>query len=348
MLSLALTKQVPFTTVYLHGLVLDKDGKKMSKSKGTGIDPIPMMEKYGTDAIRLSVVLGTSPGLDYRMYEEKIAGYRNFINKLWNVARFILSQPAPKGKLEIKSLADTWIMNRLNSLVTAVTKNIEEFKFSEAGTALYDFLWHDFADWYLEISKIEKNTGILRQVLSVWLKLAHPFIPFVTEEVWSQLVPSGKNHMLIVQPWPHADKKTTSSSAETNFGLLQQYITAIRNFRSEHSIPPTELLTVAFSGKQTGLVLDNIDIIKMLARLSKLERKDITKPTGSFPGLDYSIEAKIDAAKQQKEVASLSAYIQQLESKLTNKNFTERAPKEIVAKEKEKLREAQEKLKKLL
>ncbi len=348
MLSLKFMKQVPFKTVYIHGLVLDKDGKKMSKSKGTGIDPIPMTEKYGTDAIRLSVVLGTSAGLDYRLYEEKIAGYRNFINKLWNVARFTLSQPVSKGELQAKSLADKWILSRLNQLISVVTKNIEDFKFSEAGTALYDFLWHDFADWYLEISKQEKNHSVLRHVLSVWLKMAHPFIPFVTEEIWSQSAPSGKNNMLIVQPWPVADKKANNAAAEKEFGLLQQFITAIRNFRSEHATPPTELLTVAFSGKQTGLVLDNIDVVKTLARLSKLERKPIAKPTGSLAGLDYAIEAKIDKAKQQKEVAGLSAYIQQLESKLSNRNFVERAPKEVVDKERQKLAEAQDKLKKII
>ncbi|MFH1207693.1 MAG: valine--tRNA ligase [Patescibacteria group bacterium] len=348
MFSLKFMKQVPFRTVYIHGLVLDKDGKKMSKSKGTGIDPIPMTEKYGTDAIRLSVVLGTSAGLDYRLYEEKIAGYRNFINKLWNVARFTLSQPVSKGKLEIKTLADKWIIGRLNQLIASVTKNIEDFKFSEAGSALYDFLWHDFADWYLEISKREKNQAVLRYVLSVWLKLAHPFIPFVTEEIWSQLAPAGKNNMLIIQPWPIADKKVINNPAEKKFELLQQFIAAIRNFRSNHAIPPTEFLNITIAGEQIKLITENLEIIKTLARLSRLERQTIAKPTGSLPGLDFFIEAKVDTAKQQRDVTEISAYIQKLGEKLSNKNFTERAPKEVVEKERQKLAEAQAKLKKII
>jgi len=348
MFSLKFMKQIPFHTVYLHGLVLDKEGKKMSKSKGTGIDPLPMAEKYGTDAIRLSLILGTSPGQDFRLSEEKIAGYRNFINKLWNVARFILSQPAPKGKLEIKTLADKWIVSRLNQLTASVTTNIEDFKFSEAGTALYDFLWHDFADWYLEISKVEKNTGSLRHVLATWLKLAHPFIPFVTEEIWSRLTPTGKNNMLIVQGWPKAEKKAASKVAEKEFDLLRKFITAIRNFRAEHDIAPNEFLPVIINGKQAPLILKNAETIKTLARVSKLEQRVITKPAGSLVGLVYGIEAKVDTAKLQKEVASLSAYIQQLEAKLSNKNFIERAPKEVVDKERQKLQETQEKLKKLL
>ncbi|MFA5134934.1 MAG: valine--tRNA ligase [Patescibacteria group bacterium] len=350
MLSLHFTHKVPFKTIYLHGMVLDKHGKKMSKSKGTGIDPILMTEKYGTDAIRLSLVLGTAPGLDYRLYEEKIAGYRNFINKLWNVARFTLSQPAPKTKkLEAKTLADTWIMGRLNQLVADVTKNIDNFKFSEAGTALYDFLWHDFADWYLEIAKHEKNYGVLRSVLTTWLKLAHPFIPFVTEEIWSRLAHTGKNNMLIVQAWPHPDKKTSNNTAKKEFAMLQEFVTAARNIRTQKKEPASDTITAHIQGKGEKLILKNKKIISQLAKI------DVTTKNGSqmthfhAAGVNCWLElSRGSAVDLERQTRDISSYIQRLEEKLSNKNFTERAPKDVVDRERQKLAEAQEKLKKLL
>ncbi|MDD5039515.1 MAG: valine--tRNA ligase, partial [Patescibacteria group bacterium] len=345
MFSLKFVKQVPFRTVYLHGLVLDKSGKKMSKSKGTGIDPLPMAEKYGTDAIRLSLVLGTSAGQDFKLSEEKIAGYRNFINKLWNVARFVLSQRTPKAQeLEIKNLADKWIIGRLNTLNGAVTKNIEQFKFSEAGTALYEFLWHDFADWYLEISKVEKNYGILRHVLSVWLKLAHPFIPFVTEEIWSRLAPAGKNNMLIVQNWPRAQQEQST----LGLAFIQQYVTLLRNFRAENKISASESLSVSYWGSKAPLIKENERWIRPLSAVQTMGMSEQPQVSGSLPGLNFFVDYRVDASKRKQEVVALSSYIQKLEAKLSNKNFTDRAPKEVVDEVRSKLAEQREKLKKLL
>ena len=321
MMSLYFMKEVPFKTVYLHGLVLDRHGKKMSKSKGTGVDPIPMTEKYGTDAIRLSLILGTTAGQDFRLYEEKIAGYRNFINKLWNVSRFILSQKKSKGQLVLKSTADHWIINRLNRLISTVTKHIENHRFSDAGAEIYGFLWHEFADWYLEISKLEKNLPMLNFVLENILKLAHPFIPFVTEEIWSRWKGGAKKNLLMIQDWPHVDTKQVDKKTGEQFQLVINLIASIRNFRAEHKIAPSKKISVYYWGKQSSIITDNAGNIAMLTHLEDLGNQKQKKSTGSLPGLDFYIDFKQDEATKKKEINNISQYIQKLESKLSNKKF---------------------------
>lgn len=359
MMSLYFKKEIPFKTVYLHGLVLDKDGKKMSKSKGTGVDPIPMAEKYGTDAIRLSLVLGTKPGQDFRLYEEKIAGYRNFVNKLWNVARFILSQDAKlTKKLAIKSLADQWIVGRLQQVITSVTNNIEHFNFSEAGTTIYNFLWHELADWYLEISKIEKNTSVLHYILESILKLAHPFIPFVTETIWSTWGGNAKNKMLMIQAWPQTDKKLTNADAKKQFALIMKFITAFRNYRSERRAPSSLIEPVVLKGdaKTIQLLRNHLEIFRALSKVLlrnpdeiEAERDMHHKPDMHIAGVDCFFPAyKRDGTAIQKEIVEISSYIQKLEAKLTNENFLKNAPPQIVQKEKDKLAEQRAKLEKLL
>lgn len=348
MMSLYLTKEVPFKTVLLHGLVLDKEGRKMSKSKGTGIDPLPMADIYGTDAVRLSLILGTSPGQDFRLYEEKIAGYRNFVNKLWNVSRFILAQPATKQPIKPMTVADRWILSRAQKLITTVTQNIEALKLSDAGGAVYDFLWHDLADWYIEISKTQLNVPILHYVLDTILKLAHPFVPFVTEEVWSRWHGTGAKNMLMIQSWPAAHKKFIDTGAEKQFALLRDFIVSVRNARAAEKIPPAKLLDITYDGKENTIVEHHAESIKRLARLQSLNAGPVVKPTGTIRGLVYSLSLHKDAAVVDKEIKSISEYIQRLEHKLANKNFTERAPQAVVDAERQKLAEQRERLKKLL
>lgn len=347
MMSLYFMKEVPFKKVYIHGLVLDRHGQKMSKSKGTGVDPIPMTEKYGTDAIRLSLVLGTTPGQDFRLYEEKIAGYRNFVNKLWNVSRFILSRAETKATLQTNTVADQWIMSRLQQLVKSVTKNIESNKFSDAGTAIYDFLWHELADWYIEASKERPNIPILHHVLDTILRLAHPFMPYVTEEIWSRWRGIKKGDMLMIQAWPKPEKKYIDAGAEKKFSVLRNFVAEIRNARAEEKIPPAKLLTVEYDGRHAKLVVEHVDTIKRLARLEKLESTTIAKPTGSVNGLDYNIAHTEDGAIINKEIKAVAQYIQKLEHKLANKKFVANAPRAVVETERKKLAEQQEKLKRL-
>ncbi len=240
--------QVPFKTVYLHGLVRDKQGKKMSKSLGNGIDPLAMIDKYGADSLRLSMILGCTPGNDFRLYEEKIAGYRNFVNKLWNICRFsLLSIPEPKlveQPPQPKTLADRWILSRFRTIIELVTKKIEAYQFSEAGEALYDFTWHELADWYLEVAKLEGGKDeILCYLLTNLLKLWHPYTPFITEVLWQESF-GEEVGFLMVATWPK-QLPTYDQVAEGEFQAIQDVVSALRNFRTEHKVLPTQVLRVA-------------------------------------------------------------------------------------------------------
>ncbi|MFA5070256.1 MAG: valine--tRNA ligase [Patescibacteria group bacterium] len=267
MMSLYLVKEVPFSTVYLHGLILDKDGKKMSKSKGTGVDPLLMTDKYGTDAIRLSLVMGTSTGQDMKIYEEKISSARNFANKLWNISRFTFMNPKSKAPAKAKSLADQWILSELNTLIKEATKDLDKFEFSQATEKLYEFTWHKFADWYLEISKVEKNHAITYFVLENLLKLLHPFIPFITEEIWQNL---GEKNMLMISQWPKANAKSINKKVMADFGKLQEMIINLRNEKKAKGLQPKDEYMV--QKKKSPLLSQNKAVIEWLGRV-KLELK---------------------------------------------------------------------------
>ncbi|MEK9165829.1 MAG: valine--tRNA ligase [Patescibacteria group bacterium] len=226
--------KVPFKTVYLHGLVRDKLGRKMSKSLGNGIDPLDMIKKYGADAVRLSLIIGTTPGNDIRLYEEKIAGYRNFVTKVWNIGRYIMSNNKCQKPNQIQmsnakfTLADKWVLFELGELIKRVNKNLKKYQFSRAGEDIYDFMWHKLADWYIEAVKIENQPhqpAILTYVLEKCLILLHPFVPFVTEEIWGKL----KTTRLIVEPWvDKIDFKISKTEAE-KFKKNQKEISKKRN-----------------------------------------------------------------------------------------------------------------------
>ncbi|MFA5030631.1 MAG: valine--tRNA ligase [Patescibacteria group bacterium] len=349
MMSLALTKEIPFTTVYFHGLVLDREGKKMSKSKGNGIDPIPMAQKYGTDAIRLSLILGTTPGQDFRMVEEKIAHQRNFINKVWNIGRFIQSQKTKSAAVKPKTVADMWILSRLARVRDDVTKNLESFAIADAGDAVYNFLWHEFADWYIEIVKIEGNPGFAKYIFLESLKLLHPFAPFVTEQLWKDLTcAKTKQQMLMIQAWPK--KLHPHPKAEKEFAALKNIITSIRTIRNITQTPHATELHVRITGKQTSSITKNQDIFKRLTKTGKIEvvQPKTMQPTLTFPGLAIDLQLGDDAQKLlHKETERLSQTIQRLDQLLTNASFTRKAPVSIVQENKLKLREAQDMLKRL-
>lgn len=267
------TKQIPFQTVYLHGLVRDKQGRKMSKSLGNGIDPLDMIAKYGTDALRLSMIVGTTPGNDFRLYEEKIAGYRNFVNKLWNICRFILLTvekiPSANSFPIAKTLADRWILSRLNDITQIVTNYIEKFEFSPAAEKLYDFTWHELADWYLEIAKVEKDKDdVLSHILTTILKLWHPFAPFVTEAIWQEIF--GQPAMLMIEPWPKTID-TKNEAVEKEMKLIQDIISAVRNFRAENKISKTTVLNCALiSDKNQKLLAEQNHLLTNLYTYIKI------------------------------------------------------------------------------
>lgn len=273
------TRKAPFEKVYIHGLVRDLKGRKMSKSLGNVVDPLEIIEKYGTDALRFGLIVGQTPGNDLRLSEEKIRGNRNFINKIWNVSRFIglniKKWDSNLPNLKKMTAFDKWILSRSQKIIQKVTKEIEDFNFSQAGNDIYAFLWDEFADWYLEIAKIQLATDnlqittrrVLAHCLENLLKLLHPFTPFVTEEIWQRLI--KKDKALIVSEWPKTDKKLLDEKSEHDAKFVIDLIKTIRALRLKNKIEPAKLLNAYFTSKEK---FDNltIEIVKRLARLESL------------------------------------------------------------------------------
>jgi valyl-tRNA synthetase len=344
---------VPFKTVYLHGLVRDEQGRKMSKSLGNVINPLDMIAKYGTDATRLSLLLGNTPGNDMKLSEEKIAGFRNFTNKLWNISRFILIQNDEKQSP--LTMADYWILGRLSQVNGEVRQLIESYQFSLAGEKLRDFTWNDLADWYLEISKIEGGkSAILKFILDFILKLWHPFMPFVTEAVWQEMY-DGKR-MLMVEKLKFSEelgelcskevKVKKEQTAYRDFEIVRNIITGIRSLRAEYKIEPAKKIGANINvGKNKKLIKENEEIVKSLARLEKLEFVE----SGAEISLDLvgAVDAEKERPRLEKEIAEIKKYVSGLENKLSNKEFVGNAPKAVVEKEQVKLSEAKVRVEKL-
>lgn len=362
--------EIPFQDVYLHGLIRDDKGRKMSKSLGNVIDPLDMIKKYGTDATRLSLVVGTTPGNDMNLSEEKIAGFRNFANKLWNIARYIITNSnlktqSAKPQLKTQSLteADKWILYKMFILTGKVTEDLDNYQFSQAGERLREFTWDDLADKYLEASKYEKSTEkekILVLILNDLLKLWHPFIPFVTEAIWEEM---GSDGLLISAKWPDINYYTNdvikfSVESFGGFILATHIIKVIRNVRAENKVEPAKKIkAVIYAGAQKELIESQAHLIKNLRTgLSELEILDkgekIEKAIYAAVGdVEIYLIGAIDEEKEKerikKEMENLEKIIKITETKLNNKEFVERAPEKVVSIEKERLANAQNELKKL-
>ncbi|MFH1537215.1 MAG: valine--tRNA ligase, partial [Patescibacteria group bacterium] len=336
--------EVPFKTVYLHGLVRTRDGSKMSKSKpATIIDPLDMIKEFGTDSLRLSLLIGTSPGNDIKLYKEKIAGYRNFVNKLWNVSRYILtSHDIPKNykKPKPETVSDKAILTLFDEIIEKTTKDIDNFQFGAAGDRLYDFLWHEFADWYLEISKFEKTDSkpeILYYILTNLLKLLHPMVPFVTEEIWKNL---NQPEMLMITTWPKP-KKYNFTDEVKKYKLLKGIIIEINSLRGLHKIEPCKIIEFK---NRIPLDNDEIKIIENRARVKFIKTLPDKGVVSTF-AVDLLLGDIIDLAKEKlkldKNKKELEKYIIQLEKKLGNKKYRENASEEI--QEQDELRHKQKK-----
>lgn len=350
-LSLYRTKRIPFKNLYFTGLVRDEKGQKMSKSKGNGIEPLEMIKKYGTDAVRLSLLIGSAPGNDMNLGENKIAGYRNFTNKLWNIFRYIITNYDDKQnivknfKLENLTLADQWILNKINILVQTVTDDLEKFQFSQAGEKLRIFTWDNLADWYLEVSKFEENKEekgiILNYCLEIILKLWHPFIPFVTEALWQEM-----NHekLLMISEWPNNDSNLKFQNLNNfdDFDLIKNVIIAIRNLRAEHKIQPNikAQSTIYASTKINILNQNKILIQKMRTNLSELNIQDKGEkiPQAFFTTIgEIEIYLLVDnfnfeteKIKLQKEISIKENQIETLKNRLKNPDFSNNAPEQIL------------------
>jgi valyl-tRNA synthetase len=356
------THVVPFQHLYFTGLARDKEGHKMSKSKGNASDVLEMIERFGADAVRLSVTLGTTPGLDFRLYEEKIESFRNFANKLWNIGRYIASNQSTgdAASSKPKSNADLWILKRTEDTVREVTRLLENRLPSLAGETLRDFTWNEFADWYVEIHKAEKNDTVLCFVFETLLKLWHPFMPFVTEALYQHRISdhSDAEQFLMVARWPEGlpTKMTPEESAHAQrFQLVIGLIQEIRALRNLYKISPAQHIVVLVEKGENERTLseDNGELFKRLARISEIRivdtapEKKILVQSGllrAFIDLEGVIDTDAERARIDKEKTEKIKYIGALEMKLDNQNFVERAKPEIVAAERAKLEEAKKQL----
>lgn len=352
LMSTYLTGEVPFKTVYLHGLVRDDKGRKMSKSLDNIINPLDMIAKYGADATRLSLVIGSTPGNDTKLSEEKIAGYRNFTNKLWNISRFVLGSIEDKTyktyktytTYEPQTLADKWILGRLAAVTDKVTKHLEAHELAAAGEVLRDFTWSEFADWYLEIAKIQKSENtdrILLHILSTLLKLWHPFMPFVTEAIWKEA--GFSDQFLMIAEWPVAFSDQ-NENVVVEFEKIRRLIADMRFARANKQIPAQEKVdfNLWINLFDQRLINEHLEVI---ARLTNARTVDVV---GLRDDEFYEISIKQGSIDVQKETARLTkeldeatGYIASLKAKLDNAEFTSKAPAQVVEKMRGNLAEAE-------
>ena len=335
------TGEVPFKNVYLGGLIRTKDGAKMSKSHPeTIIDPLEIIPEYGADALRLSLVIGNTPGNDARIYKEKIAGYRNFCNKLWNVARFVMAQlpeDYKQDKPDFDTSAEQWIHHQINQTVKGVTSSLERYRFSDAGDQIYHLLWDDFADWYVEVSKIDTNPDVLVYGLETILKLAHPFAPFVTEAIWQNL--PYRDDLLITQAWPQVDKVKYQPG---DFETIKQLVVEIRSYWAEMQLRDSTL-----HYNSSKLLDENAELIARLANIAGV--KKVSDGKGMFltstdihcwmavnPGLIKKYLLNLVHTHKQK-----TSQVDKLKAKLANDNYVNNAPKDVVKQTREMLSEAE-------
>ncbi|HEX7259560.1 MAG TPA: class I tRNA ligase family protein, partial [Candidatus Saccharimonadia bacterium] len=334
MLGLYATGEVPFKNVYLHGMVNDAHGKKMSKSKGNVVNPLEWTERYGTDALRLALTIGITPGNDGALSEKKVEGYRNFNNKLWNVARFILDKAGDDyspSSPKVKSLADAWIVTKFSRENAAITDAIENYRFSEAGERVYSLLWNDLADWYIEASKTEANLDALVYGLETILKLTHPFAPFVTEAIWQNLPWQSRN--LISEPWPEAGERHDSKTIQ--FEAIMALVSQIRTISSDLKLSKPTLLS------KDDLINENRALIKRLARLGEIQPIEASRglrvPGSVAAWLDIP---DADIQNYQKQLASrrseTATYLKKLEAQLQNQAYLKGAPASLVKETKDR------------
>lgn len=346
--------EIPFKEVYIHGIVRDEHGAKFSKSSGNGIDPIEVIQKYGADALRMSILSGTTPGNDSKFYLEKVESGRNLVNKLWNISRFILIQLEDEKQKASKTrtVADDWILSRLADVNASVTDKLEKFQFSAAGEELRDFTWSDLADWYLEIAKVEGGKAdILKSLLNAILRMWHPFMPFVTEHIWK--VMGAEGHLMVAE-WPEYVNDSMGRAAE--FEKLRLFVTDIRRLRAEQGVEAAKKISFGFVAEEEmeGLVGDNLEWIKRLTNTSAIEVMNdmpdnwvVATSGASTIGFDKTegVDMEAEREKMEKELEQLKSYIKSTEAKLKNAEFSSKAPEQVVRNMSDKLEEAKEKAK---
>ena len=379
MMGLYFTGKVPFHYVYLHGLVRAEDGRKMSKSLGNALDPLDLIGAYGNDALRFTLLTGSTPGNDMKLSVTRIEANRNFANKIWNAARFVLMNLAAddvtldegEGRHSItytvppqdaQTLADRWILSRLNTVQDHVTQLIENWQLGEAGRQLYEFLWSEYCDWYIEAAKPRlygsdaSAAAATRQVLAYTLeqslRLLHPFMPYVTEAIWSHL-PGVPDHAeaLMTQRWPRPVERR-DASAEDDFGRIQEIVRAIRNARAEYNVEPGRRIAAVFAGDGHALAQDNLELFTTLARLDESQVAVVSQPNGTESGPSVQLSAggittylplagmvdlEAERKRLQKELDNVDSQISRTTGLLNNENFVGKAPEQVVQRERDKL-----------
>lgn len=368
--------ETPFKDVYIHGLVRDSQGRKMSKSLGNGIDPLELIETYSADALRFTIITGNSAGNDIRWQDEKVESSRNFLNKIWNAARFVLMN-LDDDIMEKKDAAmahlentDKWILSRMNTVVQEVNHNMEKYELGIAASKVYDFAWNEYCDWYIELVKPrlygdEEQTKIsaqytLRVVLDTILRLLHPFTPFITEEINSYL--PGADGDIIIAQWPHFNEADVFPEDEKEVVFLMEAIRSIRNIRAEMDVPnskKTQLFMISENSKHLSLMESSLLYFQKLASVSSIlaiSKEEVQENYVSAVVDDLELYINLDElVDREKEIARLSTEKKKLEEeinrvikKLSNKGFTDKAPEKVVEGEREKQRRYQETLQKVL
>ena len=344
--------EIPFKTVFFHGLIRDAQGRKMSKSLGNGVDPLDIIAEYGADALRFTLVTGNSPGNDMRFSEEKVAASRNFANKIWNAARFILMNIEGKdigcALPEKLYTSDKWILNRFNSVTAAVTENLEKFELGMAVSKLYDFIWDDFCDWYIELAKIRMNGSdaesadsarrVLVWVMSNTLKLLHPFMPYITEEIWQTLPHEGE--ALIVAKWPEYDENLAFPAEAADMEKVMAVIRAIRVRRNEMNVPPSKKAHIYIETAQPAPYAEGSEFIARLAYGSAVEIgasfavegavTAVTDDAKALLPMDDLVDKAAEIARLTKELQNAQKQLDNVNAKLANKKFTSKAPQNVI------------------
>ena len=351
-------KKEPFHTVSIHGLVRDSQGRKMSKSLGNGIDPLEMAEKYGADALRFNLITGNSPGNDMRFYVEKCEAMRNFCNKIWNASRFVMMNLTVEDNHlpEALETEDKWILSKLNRVVKEVCDNMDSFELGVAAGKIYDFIWDDYCDWYIELTKPRLNGDdeaakesaqrVLLYVLVEILKLLHPFMPFITEEIWQALPHEGD--ALMMQSYPEYSEKLNFPEDEANFGMVMDAIKAVRARRSEMNVPPSRKSHLIIVTDKAKAFTDGEKFICKLAYASGVEvRAELPESTDGmvsvitdnarmFMPMAELVDLEKERARMEKELANAKKQLDGQNAKLANENFVSRAPEKVVNAEREK------------
>ena len=375
MMGIEDTGSIPFSVIYLHGLIRDERGEKMSKLRGNVLNPIDTLEKYGTDALRFAVSTGTSPGNDTKLSATKLEAGRNFANKLWNAARFVIrSNQSYYGDMDIKSgsllLEDRWIIGRLNDTIADVDKLMQDYQFGEAQRQIHDFLWGDYCDWYIEMTKIRLGANsigsspvpVLIHILEKSLRLLHPFMPFITEELWQSIkksIPDDRQSVdsIMVAAYPEADKKTRDREAERVMAAVIEIVRSIRNVRAEHNVEINRQIDAAIY--ITELKPAITAYTKAIGKLAKanvkiLDKKEehkaentivlVLKEAEVVIPMASMVDLQAEQQKLRKEIEQVQANVNRLEKMLANEDFIMKAPQAVVDKEKAKLLPARDSL----